>query len=113
MAYVSSEAFVEITTKLRKTGELSDGRIILDDGSAFKIHKILLATGSGYFNMLFSWHKDQKDFHLKELVSKEAMEQILSWIYSHKLTLNEDNLPDVLVQLKVKTCSFKCSTRKY
>ena len=80
MAYVSSEAFCEITTKLRRTGELSDGRIILDDGSEFKIHKILLATGSGYFNMLFSWHKDQKDFHLKELVSKEAMEQILSWI---------------------------------
>ena len=46
--------------------------------------------------MLFNWHKDQKDFHLKELVSKEAMEQILSWMYSHKLTLNEDNLPDVL-----------------
>ena len=96
MAYVSSEALVEITTKLRKTGELSDGRIILDDGSVFKIHMILLATGSGYLNMLFSWHKDQKDFHLKELVSKEAMEQILSWMYSHKLTLNEDNLPDVL-----------------
>ena len=62
MAFVSSEAFCEITTKLRKTGELSDGRIILDDGSEFKIHKILLATGSGYFNMLFSWHKHQKDF---------------------------------------------------
>ena len=38
MACVSSEAFVEITTRLRKTGELSDGRIVLDDGSVFKIH---------------------------------------------------------------------------
>ena len=54
MAFVSSEAFCEITTKLRKTGELSDGRIILDDGSEFKIHKILLASGTGYFNKLFS-----------------------------------------------------------
>ena len=96
MAFVSSEAFVEITTKLRETGELSDGKITLDDGSEFKIHKVLLATGSGYFNMLFSWHPDQKDFHLKELVSKEAMEQILSWMYSHKLKLHEENLPDVL-----------------
>ena len=58
------------------------GKIILDDGSEFKIHKILLATGSGYFNKLFSYHKDQKDFHLKELVSKEAMEEILSWMNS-------------------------------
>ena len=80
MAFVSSDQFCLVTTKLRKTGQLSDGQIILDDGSAFKIHKILLATGSGYFNKLFSYHKDQKDFHLKELVSKEAMEQILSWM---------------------------------
>ena len=96
MAFVSSDQFCLVTTKLRKTGQLSDGQIILDDGSAFKIHKILLATGSGYFNKLFSYHKDQKNFHLKELVSKEAMEQILSWMYSHKLTLKEDNLPDVM-----------------
>ena len=96
MAFVSSDQFCLVTTKLRKTGQLSDGQIILDDGSAFKIHKILLATGSGYFHKLFSYHKDQKDFHLKELVSKEAMEQILSWMYSHKLTLKEDNLPDVM-----------------
>ena len=96
MAFVSSDQFCLVTTKLRKTGDLSDGKIILDDGSEFKIHKILLATGSGYFNKLFSYHKDQKDFHLKELVSKEAMKQILSWMYSHKLTLNKDNLPDVL-----------------
>ena len=96
MAFVSSDQFCLVTTRLRETGELSDGKIILDDGSEFKIHKVLLATGSPYFNMLFSWHPDKKDFHLKELVSKEAMEQILSWMYSHKLTLNEDNLPDVL-----------------
>ena len=95
MTFVSSDHFCLVTTKLRKTGELSDGQIILDDGSAFKIHKILLATGSGYFNKLFSYHKDQKDFHLKELVSKEAMEQILSWMYSHKLKLHEENLPDL------------------
>ena len=96
MAFVSSDQFCLVTTKLRKTGQLSDGQIILDDGTVFKIHKILLATGSGYFNKLFSYHKDKKEFHLKQLVSKEAMDQILCWMYSHKLTLNEDNLPDVL-----------------
>ena len=96
MAFVSSDQFCLVTTRLRETGELSDGKIILDDGSEFKIHKVLLATGSSYFNMLFSWHPHQKDFHLKELVSKEAMEQILSWMYSHRLTLREDNLPDVM-----------------
>ena len=79
MAFVSSDQFCLVTTRLRETGELSDGKINLDDGSEFKIHKILLAKG--YFNKLFSYHKDQKDCHLKELVSKEAMEQILSWMY--------------------------------
>ena len=46
MAIVSSKAFCEVTTKLRQTGELSGGQIILDDGSVFMIHKTLLATGS-------------------------------------------------------------------
>ena len=41
MAFVSSEAFCEITTKLRKTGELSDGRIIPDDGSAQRAELLL------------------------------------------------------------------------
>ena len=104
MAFVSSDQFCLVTTRLRETGELSDGKIILDDGSEFKIHKVLLATGSSYFNMLFSWHPHQKDFHLKELVSKEAMEQILSWMYSHTLSLNEENLPDVLKTANYLDC---------
>ena len=65
----------------------SDGTIVLDDGSVFKIHKALLSAHSDYFKTLFEWHTDQKEFHLKVYVSKEAMEQILSWIYSHNLTL--------------------------
>ena len=95
MAFVVSDKFCAVASQWRETGDFSNGRIILDDGSTFKIHKILLATGSGYFETLFSWHKDQQDFHLKE-VTKDAMEQILSWMYSHRLTLREDNLPDVL-----------------
>ena len=54
MAYVSSDQFCLVTTKLRKTGDLSDGKIILDDGSEFKIHKILLAAGSPFFERLFT-----------------------------------------------------------
>ena len=54
MAIVSSKAFCEVTTKLRQTGELSGGQIILDDGSVFMIHKTLLATGSPYFEILFT-----------------------------------------------------------
>ena len=96
MGYILTDEFCEVATEWRETGQFCDAKIILDDGSEFKIHKILLATGSGYFNKLFSYHKDQKDFHLKEQVSKEAMEHILSWMYSHKLTLTEENLPDVL-----------------
>ena len=95
MAFVVSDKFCAVASQWRETGDFSNGRIILDDGSTFKIHKILLATGSGYFETLFSWHKDQQDFHLKE-VTKDAMDQILSWMYSHRLTLREDNLPDVL-----------------
>ena len=55
MAFVSSEAFCEITTELRKTGELSDGKIILDDGSEFKIHKILLDGSCAAFSRFRVW----------------------------------------------------------
>ena len=50
MAFDSSEAFCEITTGTRQTGELSGARIIINFGFVFKIHMILLATGSGYFD---------------------------------------------------------------
>ena len=56
----------------------SDGTIVLDDGSAFKIHKAQLAAHSEYFRALFEWNKDETEFHLKVYVSKKAMEQILS-----------------------------------
>ena len=83
MGYVLTDQFCAVATEWRETGQFCDAKIILDDGSEFKIHKILLATGSGYFNKLFSYHTDQKDFHLKEQVSKEAMEHILSWMYGN------------------------------
>ena len=102
---VSSEEFLSNLTELRGTGEFSDGTIVLDDGSLFKIHKVVLAAGSWYFKTLFKWNPDQKEFHLKEYVSKEAMEQILTWIYSRKLTLQEDNLPEVLKTAHYLDCT--------
>ena len=93
---VSTDQFWSNLTELRETGEFSDGTIVLDDGSDFKIHKVVLAAGSWYFKTLFRWNPDQKVFHLKEYVTKEAMEQILTWIYSRKLMLQEDNLQEVL-----------------
>ena len=96
MTFVSSDALCAFATEGWESGELSDGRIILDDGSVFKINKKLLARASRFFRKLFLYGKDQTDFHLKELVSKEAFEQILSWIYTHELSLKEDNLPEVM-----------------
>ena len=66
MGYILTDEFCEVATEWRETGQFCDAKIILDDGSEFKIHKFLLASGSGYFNKLFSHHKDQKDFHLKD-----------------------------------------------
>ena len=89
MSFVSSDALCAFTTEGWESGELSDGRIILDDGSVFKIHKKLLARASRFFRKMFLYGKDQTDFHLKELVSKEAFEQILSYIYTHEISLKD------------------------
>ena len=95
MAFVSSDQFVKVTSKLRKTGEFSDATLKLKDGSSFKIHKILLGMGSPFFEKLFAINKDMEEY-LIHLVTPDAMNQILNWMYCHKMELTHENVQDVL-----------------
>ena len=95
MSFVSNDQFVKVTSELRKTGDLSDAKLKLDDGTCIKIHKILLAMGSPFFEKLFSINKDWEEY-LIHLVTTEAMNQILNWMYGHKMELTDGNVQDVL-----------------
>lgn len=73
----------------------SDARIILADGTSFKIHKTLLEKHSSFFKSLFTFHPDRKE-HRMEMVSSDSMRQILDWMYCHKMALTDENIPDIL-----------------
>lgn len=38
-----------IQNEMRYSGELCDGRLLLDDGGIFKIHRIILCAACAYF----------------------------------------------------------------
>ena len=61
MSFVSSDHFVQVTSKMRKSGRLSDANIILDDGSTFKIHKMLLAMGISFFEKMCKLNMSEAD----------------------------------------------------
>ena len=63
----------------------SDAKIILDDGSKFDVHKILMARESGFFMGQFK--QQQKQYHLHK-VSTKTFEMVLDWIYGCKIQLN-------------------------
>ena len=97
MSFVSSDqkATATVTSRLRKGGRHTDAKIILADGTSFPIHKILLALGSSFFEKLFCYHPDDKEYKLG-MVSSETMSHILDWIYGHKMALTDKNVPEIL-----------------
>ena len=103
MSFVSSDHFVKVTSKMRKSGRLSDAKILLDDGSTFKIHKMLLAMGSSFFEMLFSRETGKTEYKIS-MVTFEVMDQILDWMYCHKMALTEENLPEILKTANYLDC---------
>ena len=95
MAIVSSKAFCEVTTKLRQTGELSGGQIILDDGSVFMSQDL---TGHWKSILRNTLHMAQGSKRLspERAGVKRSNGSDFGCTCSHKLTLREENLSDVL-----------------
>ncbi|KAK3547262.1 hypothetical protein QTP86_017799 [Hemibagrus guttatus] len=63
------------------------------DGVDFKAHKAVLAACSTYFHALFL---DQKDVVHLDISNAAGLGQILEFMYTAKLTLNPQNVEDVL-----------------
>jgi hypothetical protein len=89
MSWLSSEIFVRTSSKLLRSKKHSDTKIKLDDGSIFMVHKFLLARDSPFFKSLFKYGNGTE--YKVSKVTKKGFEQILDWIYGHrlKLSLNE------------------------
>ncbi|KAL6482947.1 hypothetical protein MHYP_G00078190 [Metynnis hypsauchen] len=63
------------------------------DGVDFKAHKAVLAACSAYFHTLFL---DQKDVVHLDISNAAGLGQVLEFMYTAKLTLNPQNVEDVL-----------------
>ena len=77
--FLSSKNFVESTAMLLRTKSYVDAKVILDDGTVHKIHKLLLARDSLFFHKLFT-HKQGIEYRL-EMVEREEFARVLDWIY--------------------------------
>ncbi|XP_051515956.1 zinc finger and BTB domain-containing protein 17-like isoform X2 [Myxocyprinus asiaticus] len=76
----------------RQLGVLCDCTFVVD-GIDFKAHKAVLAACSAYFRTLFL---DQNDVVHLDISNAAGLEQVLEFMYTAKLTLNSQNLEDVL-----------------
>nr|XP_055044770.1 zinc finger and BTB domain-containing protein 17 isoform X2 [Misgurnus anguillicaudatus] len=83
---------LEQLNEQRQLGLLCDCTFVVD-GVDFKAHKAVLAACSAYFRTLFL---DQKDVVHLDISNASGLEQVLEFMYTAKLTLNPQNVEDVL-----------------
>ncbi|NXP46380.1 ZBT17 protein, partial [Heliornis fulica] len=87
-----SKQVLEQLNQQRQMGLLCDCTFVVD-GIDFKAHKAVLAACSEYFRMLFV---DQKDVVHLDISNAAGLGQVLEFMYTAKLSLNPDNVEDVL-----------------
>ncbi|XP_051493328.1 zinc finger and BTB domain-containing protein 17 isoform X2 [Apus apus] len=87
-----SKQVLEQLNQQRQLGLLCDCTFVVD-GVDFKAHKAVLAACSEYFRMLFV---DQKDVVHLDISNAAGLGQVLEFMYTAKLSLNPDNVEDVL-----------------
>ncbi|XP_072222950.1 zinc finger and BTB domain-containing protein 17 isoform X2 [Leuresthes tenuis] len=87
-----SAEVLEQLNRQRKQGLLCDCTFVVD-GVDFKAHKAVLAACSVYFRTLFL---DQKDVVHLDISNAAGLGQVLDFMYTAKLSLNSQNVEDVL-----------------
>ncbi|XP_040389724.1 zinc finger and BTB domain-containing protein 17 isoform X2 [Cygnus olor] len=87
-----SKQVLEQLNQQRQLGLLCDCTFVVN-GINFKAHKAVLAACSEYFRMLFV---DQKDVVHLDINNTAGLGQVLDFMYTAKLSLNPDNVEDVL-----------------
>ncbi|KAM4563415.1 zinc finger and BTB domain-containing protein 17 isoform 2-T3 [Odontesthes bonariensis] len=87
-----SAEVLEQLNRQRRQGLLCDCTFVVD-GVDFKAHKAVLAACSVYFRTLFL---DQKDVVHLDISNAAGLGQVLDFMYTAKLSLNSQNIEDVL-----------------
>ncbi|XP_078492563.1 kelch-like protein 12 isoform X2 [Ciona intestinalis] len=88
---------MDMLVKQRNNREYCDVTLVAE-GHKFPAHRAILAASSKYFHTMFSSQmkeKFEKEIKIKE-VAKIAMEQVITFIYTNKVLLSEENIDEVL-----------------
>ncbi len=72
----------------RKNGYLCDAIVEANDQTMFKVHKIILAGSSPYFEKLFQWKEGSQEFpRAKVPFEGKSVETVIDWIYQREIDL--------------------------
>ncbi|GBL98878.1 Kelch-like protein 38, partial [Araneus ventricosus] len=81
----------------KELDSFSDGVLITEDGSKFKIHRNLLASRCPFFKALFCGDFADGTEVLLKGIDAEILDSILVYLYTGTVHLNEENVTDVFV----------------
>ncbi|GBO02510.1 Kelch-like protein 17 [Araneus ventricosus] len=92
---VQAKSFAEIFNSGSWQGmqQFADGTLQTDDGTTFRIHRIILSPRSVYFRALFSSNLNHETIIIHNVDSK-ILESLLIYVYTGTIALDEENVCD-------------------
>ena len=90
---------------LREDQRLFDVTLATEDGQEIKAHKIVLSTGSDFFNDIFSRNNHSNMYIFLKGVSGSQLEQVIDFLYYGETSITQDEMKqflDTAKLLKVK-----------
>ncbi|GBN76128.1 hypothetical protein AVEN_37522-1 [Araneus ventricosus] len=93
-----AKSFAEIfnSGSWERMQQFTDGTLLEDDGTTFRIHKVVLSPRSGYLHALFSSNLNQETVAIPN-IGRKILESILSYIYTGIIEVDEKNACDLMI----------------
>ncbi|GBL84086.1 Kelch-like protein 17 [Araneus ventricosus] len=93
-----SKSFAEIFNSGYWAGQqkFADATLEANDGTNFRVHRIVLTQRSGYFRALFDFSLNQETEIIPN-IDRQILESILVYIYTGTIELDETNVCDMMI----------------
>lgn len=105
---------------MQQNSILTDADLILDDGTKFSVHRVILSSASKYFREIFQpavSHTSKIEIPISG-IDANILKSIISYIYARKLSLDTENILDLIetaellrIPSLVKLCSYFLVTK--
>ncbi|GBN19874.1 Kelch-like protein 17 [Araneus ventricosus] len=95
---VPAKSFAKIFNSGSWEGQqkFTDSTLQTDDGTTFRIHRVVLTQRSEYFRAFFDSNLNQETIVIPKISSK-ILESVLVYIYTGTIALDEKNVGDIMV----------------